>query len=133
MKSRTAGESLEHDTEQEGARRAVDDDDAGPAGGGGRAPDAAARPVRGRLLRGAACALFAAAAALLLAGRTEAAFLVAGLGASAWFLNVRAGLIRKHDLVKVGGRNWRPRDEVEAEEAAAREEEEEEEDEGAVR
>jgi hypothetical protein len=28
------------------------------------------------------------------------------------FLNVRTALIRKHDLVKVGGRDWRPRREV---------------------
>lgn len=126
MNSRTAGQSLEPETEQEeGARRAVDEDAA--RAGDGRARDAATPRDRGPLFRGAAYALFAAAVALLLAGSTEAAFLVAGLGASAWFLNVRAVLIRKHDLVKVGGRNWRPRDEVEAEEAAAREDEEDDE------
>jgi hypothetical protein len=68
-----------------------------------------------RALKVAACALFAAAGALLIYGRPEAAFIVAGLGASAWFLHVRNALISKHDLVKVGGRNWRPRREVERE------------------
>ena len=35
------------------------------------------------------------------------------IGAAAWFLGMRTALIRKHDVVKVGGRNWRPRHEVE--------------------
>jgi hypothetical protein len=69
----------------------------------------------GRVWRVAAYALLAAAAVLLFLSRFEAAFLVAGLGAAAWFLNVRTTLIRKHDLVKVGGRDWRPRREVEDE------------------
>ena len=69
------------------------------------------------VFRVAAFLLFAAAPVLLYLGRPEAAFLVAALGAAAWFLGVRAALIRKHDLVKVGGRNWRPRREVEAEAA----------------
>ena len=62
--------------------------------------------------RVAAYALLACAAALLLARRPEAAFFAAALGVSAWFLNVRTGLKRKHDLVKDGPRNWRPRREV---------------------
>ena len=78
-----------------------------------------------RVWRVAAYALFAAAAVLLALRRFEAAFLVGALGAAAWFVNVRAGLIRKHDLVKVGGRNYRPRREVEQEEAEAAAEEEE--------
>ncbi|MFN2416778.1 MAG: hypothetical protein ABR603_16700 [Pyrinomonadaceae bacterium] len=78
----------------------------------------------GRVWRVAAYALFAAAAVLLVLRRFEAAFLFGVLGAAAWFVNVRASLIRKHDLVKVGGRNYRPRREVEKEEAAAEEEEE---------
>ena len=70
-----------------------------------------------RVLRVAAYVLLAGAAVLIFLRRPEVAFLVAALGASAWFLSVRTSLIRKHDLVKVGGRNWRPRREV-AEEAA---------------
>lgn len=77
----------------------------------------------GRVWRVAAYVLFAAAAVLLTLRRFEAAFAVGVLGAAAWFANVRASLIRKHDLVKVSGRNWRPRREVEREEAAAAAEE----------
>lgn len=79
---------------------------------------AAGGPARldfGRVWRFAAYALLAAATGLLLLSRFDAAFLIAGLGAAAWFLNVRTTLIRKHDLVKVGGRNWRPRREAEEE------------------
>ncbi len=85
---------------------------------------------RARVLRLAAYGLVAAAAALLYLRRTEWALVVAALAASAWFLNVRSGLIRKHDLVKVGRRDWRPRSEVEAEEEEVEVEEEEEEEEG---
>lgn len=60
-----------------------------------------------------AYALGAATPVLLYLRHTEAAFVAAALGASAWFLNVRAGIKRKHDLVKDGARNWRPRAEVE--------------------
>lgn len=70
------------------------------------------------VFRVAAFLLFAAALVLLYLERPEAAFLVAALAAAAWFLSVRTALIRKHDLVKVGGRNWRPRREVEKEDAA---------------
>jgi len=82
---------------------------------GSGADEGHARKGFGRLFAVAAYALFAATAALILLGRFEAAFIVAALGASAWFLNVRSGLVRKHDLVKVGRRNWRPRNEVEEE------------------
>ena len=74
-----------------------------------------------RLWRLLAFALVAATLALLYLRRTEAAFVAAALAASAWFLNVRTAIKRKHDLVKDGPRNWRPRAEVEARE---REEEE---------
>ena len=76
-----------------------------------------------RVWRVAAYALVAATLALLYLRHTEAAFVTAALGASAWFLNMRTGIKRKHDLVKDGARNWRPRAEVEARNA-------EEEDEG---
>ena len=79
----------------------------------------------GRVWRVAACALFAAAVALLLLRRFDAAFMVGALGAVAWLVSVRAGLIRKHDLVKVSGRNWQPRGEVEKAEAEAAAEDEE--------
>jgi hypothetical protein len=80
----------------------------------------------GRVWRVAAYALLAAAAVLIVLRRFDAAFLVGALGAVAWFVGVRAGLIRKHDLVKVVGRNWRPRREVEKEEAEAAAAEDEE-------
>ena len=67
-----------------------------------------------RVWRVAAYALVAATLVLLYLRHTEAAFVTAALGASAWFLNMRAGIKRKHDLVKDGARNWRPRAEVEA-------------------
>jgi hypothetical protein len=53
--------------------------------------------------------LLVAAAALLYLARPNAAFVVAALGISAWFIDVRNGLKRQHDLVKRGGRNWEPR------------------------
>ncbi|MDT5157133.1 MAG: hypothetical protein QOH51_1490 [Acidobacteriota bacterium] len=56
-----------------------------------------------------ACVLLIAATVLLYLGYPSAAFVAAALGVSAWFLNVRNGLKRKHDLVKRGGRNWEPR------------------------
>ncbi len=93
-------------------QRSAESDGEASGEGEGKAP---ARFDLGRVCRAAAYALFAAAAVLLLLQRFEAAFLAAGLGAAAWFLNVRTTLIRKHDLVKVGGRNWRPRREVDAE------------------
>lgn len=65
-----------------------------------------------RAWRVAAYALLAAAAALLYLRRPEAAFFAAALGVSAWFLNVRTHIKRKHDLVKDGARNWRPRRDI---------------------
>ena len=75
-----------------------------------------------RVWRVAAYALLAATLVLLYLRHTDMAFVAAALGVSAWFLNVRTGIKRKHDLVRDGGRNWRPRAEVEA---RYREEEEE--------
>ena len=54
-----------------------------------------------------ACLLLAAAAALLLLSHADAAFVVAALGVSAWFWNVRGNLKRKYKLEKRGGRDWR--------------------------
>jgi Flp pilus assembly protein TadB len=62
-----------------------------------------------------ACLLLVASVVLLLLSRADAAFVCAALGVSAWFWNVRAGLKRKHDLVKASGRNWVQRDEEEDE------------------
>ena len=56
-----------------------------------------------------AAVLLFAAAVLLYLRLSNAAFVVAALGLSAWFWNVRNGLRRKHDLVKRGRRNWEPR------------------------
>jgi len=56
-----------------------------------------------------AAVLLFAAAVLLYLELSNAAFVVAALGLSAWFWNVRNGLKRKHDLVKRGPRNWEPR------------------------
>lgn len=53
-----------------------------------------------------ACLLLVASVVLLLLSRADAAFVCAALGVSAWFWNMRAGLKRKHDLVKLSGRNW---------------------------
>ena len=64
-----------------------------------------------------AYALLAATLTLLYLRHDEVAFVTAALAASAWFLNVRTAVKRKHDLVKDGPRNWRPRAEVEAREA----------------
>lgn len=66
-----------------------------------------------RPLRLLAYALLAATLVLLYLRHTDAALVTAALAASAWFLNVRTGIRRKHDLVKDGARNWRPRAEVE--------------------
>lgn len=76
-----------------------------------------------RAWRLVAYALLAATPALLYLRHTDVAFVTAALGASAWFLNVRTGIKRKHDLVKDGARNWRPRAEVEARYAEEEEEE----------
>lgn len=76
-----------------------------------------------RLWRALAYALVAAALLLLYLGRNDLAFFAGALGLSAWFLNVRAAVKRKHDLVKDGARNWRPRAEVEKRHAEDEDEE----------
>ncbi|HWS89451.1 MAG TPA: hypothetical protein VN282_20935 [Pyrinomonadaceae bacterium] len=76
-----------------------------------------------RVWRVAAYALAAATLPLLYLRHVEAAFVTAALAASAWFLNMRTGIKRKHDLVKDGPRNWRPRAEVEARRMKEEEEE----------
>ena len=63
-----------------------------------------------------ACLLLVAAVALLLLSHPDAAFVCAALGVSAWFWNVRGELKRKHDLKKLGGRNWVQRGDDEEEE-----------------
>jgi hypothetical protein len=61
-------------------------------------------------------ALLAAATVLLRLAYTNASFVIAALGVSAWFLNLRMSLKRRHDLVKLSGRNWVPRGEIEEDE-----------------
>jgi len=75
-----------------------------------------------RLWRALAYALVAAALVLLYLRRNDFAFFAGALGLSAWFLNVRPAVKRKHDLVKDGARNWRPRSEVEKRQAEEEEE-----------
>jgi hypothetical protein len=99
------------DAGHDGAGSAVEGRAEGGRGAG--AADAPARFDFVSVFRVAAFLLFATASVLLYLRLPEAAFLSAALGAAAWFLGVRTALIRKHDLVKVGGRNWRPRSEVE--------------------
>jgi hypothetical protein len=69
--------------------------------------------MRERLWLVVSIALLASAAVLLLLGRPSAAFVAAALGVCAWFFDVRMGLKRRHDLVKLSGRNWVPREELE--------------------
>ena len=75
-----------------------------------------------RVWRLLAYALLAATLVLLYLRHLDVAFVTAALGASAWFLNVRTAVKRKHDLVKDGARNWRPRAEAEARYAEEEEE-----------
>lgn len=63
-----------------------------------------------------ACLLLAASGTLLLLSHDDAAFVCAALGVSAWFWNVREGLRRKHNLVKLSGRNWVQRGDEEEDE-----------------
>ena len=99
----------------------------GGAQRGGPAPAAGEGRGRGGAARGdfnlfrqpwlvVACLLLVAAVALLLLSHPDAAFVCAALGVSAWFWNVRGELKRKHDLKKLGGRNWVQRGEDEEEE-----------------
>ena len=76
-----------------------------------------------RMWRVLAYALVAAALVLLYLRRNDLAFFAGVLGVSAWFLNVRTAVKHKHDLVKDGPRNWRPRAEVERRQAEEEEEE----------
>ena len=69
--------------------------------------------MRERLWLVVSIALLASAAVTLWLGHTSAAFVLAALGVCAWFFDVRMGLKRRHDLVKLSGRNWVPRAEVE--------------------
>jgi hypothetical protein len=61
----------------------------------------------------ASVGLLAAAGALLYFAHADAAFVAGTLGVCAWFYQMRADLTRKHDLVKLSGRNWVPRSEAE--------------------
>lgn len=58
-------------------------------------------------------ALLVTAGVLLWLAYTSAAFVAAALGVCAWFLDMRMSLKRRHDLVKLSGRNWVPREELE--------------------
>ena len=69
--------------------------------------------MRERLWLVVSIALLASAAVLFFLGYTNAAFVAAALGVCAWFFDVRMGLKRRHDLVKLSGRNWVPRGELE--------------------
>jgi N6-adenosine-specific RNA methylase IME4 len=69
--------------------------------------------MRKRLWLVVSIALLASAGVLLWLAYTNAAFVAAALGVCAWFFDVRMNLKRKHDLVKLSGRNWVPRDELE--------------------
>jgi N6-adenosine-specific RNA methylase IME4 len=69
--------------------------------------------MRARLWLVVSIALLATAGVLLWLAYTNAAFVVAALGVCAWFFDVRMNLKRRHDLVKLSGRNWVPRGELE--------------------
>jgi N6-adenosine-specific RNA methylase IME4 len=72
--------------------------------------------MRERLWLIVSIALLASAGVLLWLAYTNAAFVLAVLGVSAWFFDVRMGLKRRHDLVKLSGRNWVPRSELDEDE-----------------
>ena len=69
--------------------------------------------MRERLWLFVSIALLAAACVLFLLAYTNSAFVAAALGLCAWFFQMRTNLKRKHDLVKLSGRNWVPRSELE--------------------
>lgn len=69
--------------------------------------------MRERLWLFVSIALLVGAAALLWLAYTSAAFVAAALGVCAWFFDMRMGLKRRHDLVRLSGRNWVPRGELE--------------------
>jgi hypothetical protein len=83
---------------------------------GGELTTSGGRFIFGQAWMAVACALLFTAAILLYLGRSNAAFVVAALGVSAWFLNVRTNLKRTHNLVKRGGRNWEPKGDEEDDE-----------------
>jgi N6-adenosine-specific RNA methylase IME4 len=72
--------------------------------------------MRERLWLVVSIALLASAGVLLWLAYTNAAFVAAALGVCAWFFDVRMNLKRRHDLVKLSGRNWVPRSELEEDE-----------------
>ena len=82
-------------------------------------------PLRERLWLFVSLALLASAAVLLLLGHLNAAFVAAALAVCAWFFDVRTGLKRRHDLVRLSGRNWVPRSKLEELEDEEEDEEEE--------
>lgn len=69
--------------------------------------------MRERLWLVVSIALLASAGVLLWLAYANAAFVAAALGVCAWFFDVRMNLKRRHDLVKLSGRNWVPRGELE--------------------
>lgn len=84
-----------------------------PAGRERLESQASRGPLRERLWLVLSVALLAAAAVLLWLGHSGAAFVAAALGVCAWFFDMRMGLKRRHDLVKLSGRNWVPRSKLE--------------------
>jgi Flp pilus assembly protein TadB len=72
--------------------------------------------MRERLWLVVSIALLVSAGVLFWLAYTNVAFVAAALGISAWFFDVRMGLKRRHDLVKLSGRNWVPRGELEDDE-----------------
>jgi hypothetical protein len=79
--------------------------------------------MRERLWLVVSIALLVAAGVLLWLAYTSAAFVAAVLGVCAWFFNMRMNLKRRHDLVRLSGRNWVPRGELEKLEDGAEDEE----------
>jgi hypothetical protein len=74
--------------------------------------------LRGRHWLVACVALLAAAGLLLWLALPNAAFVLGALGVSAWFFDERTRLKRKHDLVRLSGRNWVPRSELDEADSA---------------
>lgn len=68
--------------------------------------------LRGRHWLVACVVLLAAAGVLLWLALPNAAFVLGSLGVSAWFFDERMRLKRRHDLVRLSGRNWVPRSEL---------------------
>jgi Flp pilus assembly protein TadB len=121
-------EPVSRQTDEESVSRQTDEQPAGGSGKAGRgdnmrsegatpsdrrATPSGARFVFEQAWMVVACSLLIASAVILYLGHPSAAFVAAALGVSAWFLNVRTNLKRKHNLVKQGRRNWEPRDDDE--------------------